>query len=279
LQPAQTQAAAQQQPAASVQTVPQPVQNSETAQQTQSPQNITPQNTAPQNTQQTTPQSAQTFQPAQTTPSAPPQPAAQTINQETQIPQNLLFKLADSTPQTIERYFNNLREILQQVQQELAGRETPDTARVSQEARSLETQIDFAAQVKNQIFVQLPLFHDGQQTLTNLHVYKDAKKSAAGSDDSTALIALETAALGHFETYVRKNSRAIQCQFRLESDAIVSLVRDNIHKLDALLREHNYSLEHFSFLPPGEPYTILSKPDENPVQNINEEMPHFDKRV
>ncbi|MCL2577462.1 MAG: hypothetical protein FWE27_05360 [Defluviitaleaceae bacterium] len=207
------------------------------------------------------------------------QPAYQ--SQSLATPENLLFKLAESTPQTIDRYLNNLREVLSEIQTALADRQTPGTARVLQEVRTLETQIDFSSQIRNQIFVQLPLLHNGEQTQTTLHVYKDAKKSSANSSDSvSALIALDTAALGHFETYVQKNSRGINCQFRLESDEIVKAVRNNIHKLSALLNQSGYSLESFSFLPPGEPYTLLDNPKSitNPTTSPSE-ISHFDERV
>ncbi|MCL1884215.1 MAG: hypothetical protein FWF81_10775 [Defluviitaleaceae bacterium] len=257
----------QMQPQAQPQTTPQtqpPLPQAETP---------TPQPTAPAPEIQPRVATAQPAAPvAQTAaPQAPPPPASP-------LPQNLLFNLAGSTPESIDRYISNLREILTQVQQALSERESPGTARVMQEVRTLEAQIDFTSQVRNQIFVQLPMFHDGQQTLTNLHVYRDSKKSSGSDKTTSALIALETASMGHFETYVRKTSNLVQCQFRLESDKITKTVRENIHKLSELLRESGYSLEHFSFLPPGEPYTILDNP-ENPPPQVSDEMAHFDKRV
>jgi hypothetical protein len=112
------------------------------------------------------------------------------------------------------------------------------------------------------MFVQLPVFHNGQETQTALHVYRDAKKSAAqgGKSSSSALIALDTLNLGHFETYVQKTSQSVNCQFRLRDKHVEQLVRTHIHELEALLREYRYSLDAFSFLPQGEPYTLLDNP-------------------
>ncbi|MCL1845558.1 MAG: flagellar hook-length control protein FliK [Defluviitaleaceae bacterium] len=241
--PAQAETQAETQPA------PQP-----TPQQTVSTQ------TSRQSAPQTTPQTAQ---------SPPASP----------LPQNLLFPLENSTPESITRYIADLRETLAQITQELAGREGPETSRVMQEVRTLESQLDFASQIRNQIFVQIPLYHDGRQTPLNLHVYKDGKKSGGGDgENSSALISLDTATLGRFETYVRKNSRAVQCRFRLENDETVQLVRENIHTLDALLQERGYNLEHFSFLPPGEPYSILDNPAD-PPEPRSDEVSHFDRKV
>jgi len=198
-------------------------------------------------------------------------------------PSPLLFPLENSTPQAIEKYLFELREVLREVQTALAGRETPDAARVLSEARTLEAQVDFTQQIRNQTYVQLPLFHNGQQTQTSLHVYRDAKKSGSGGgngESTSALIALDTAALGHFETYVQKNARGINCQFRLESDEIVAAVRNNIHKLSDLLAQSGYSLDSFSFLPPGEAYTVLDSPKTITHPNAPPgEIPHFDRRV
>ena len=218
----------------------------------------------PQQPQQTT---------AQTAPQAPPPP----------LPANLQFPLANSTPQSIENYLQNLRETLSQIQQQIqqATTSSPDTARVLQEARTLESHIDFTSQIRNQIYVQLPMFHNGEQTLTNLHIYTDAKNSAKGGkkkESSSALIALETANLGHFETYVQKTATAVVCQFRLDNEEITAAVRNNIHKLEALLRDSGYSLEQFSFLPPGEPYTLVNNPSkEAPINST--ELALFDKTV
>ncbi|MCL1862679.1 MAG: hypothetical protein FWF78_03835, partial [Defluviitaleaceae bacterium] len=157
------------------------------------------------------------------------------------LPANLQFPLANSTPRSIENYLQSLREALVQIQQHIqqASTPSPSTARVLQEANTLESHIDFTSQIRNQIYVQLPIVYNGEQTLTNLHIYKDAKKSASGGkkkESSSALIALETANLGHFETYVQKTATAVTCQFRLDNDEITAAVRNNIHKLEALLR-------------------------------------------
>ena len=228
----------------------------------------------------------QAAQSSQSSQAALPQSGAQPTAAQTPqspLPQGLQFHLADSTSQEVTQYLNNLREAIAQVQQALTGRASDDVSRVLQEARTLESHIDFASQIKNQTFVQLPLFHNGQETQMALHVYKDAKKSGGSSSgSSSALIALETAGMGHFETYVQKNASSVHCQFRLESDKVVRAVRDNIHKLDALLKNHNYSLDSFSFLPPGEKYTLLDSPqifdDLTKVPNKTD-VRYFDKKA
>lgn len=203
-----------------------------------------------------------------------------------EAPLRLSFKLAESVPADIDRFFNTLREALRETRQTLTsdGRaETPGADRVLQEIRSLTEHLDFTSQIKNQLFFQLPLYHNGQETHTALHVYKDAKSDRSrGGQTHSALIALDTAQLGHFETYVQKQAQSVTCQFRLRDKTVEQLVRTHIHQLDALLRENKYSLDAFTFLPPGEAYTLLDTPDQlegGTQENGMQASFTFDRRI
>ena len=113
--------------------------------------------------------------------------------------------------------------------------------------------------------MQLPIMVNHQAFNTALYVGKNSKKNKKSENNSSALIALDTAFMGHFETYVQKNGQAIRCQFRLENDRIEQLVRANIHKLDSLLREYQYALEAFTFLIGSEPFSLAKKLEEKAV--------------
>jgi hypothetical protein len=173
------------------------------------------------------------------------------------------FRLEDSGPQDIDRFINSLRDALTETRRVIETRPEPSQAaeRVLREAQTLSEHIDFTAQIKNQLFVQLPVYHNGQDMQTALHVYKDAsKKGGKGDGTASALIALDTLSLGHFETYVQKSARSVSCQFRLDNKRVENLVRAHIHELNALLSEYRYSLDAFTFLPKAEPYTVLNSP-------------------
>lgn len=194
----------------------------------------------------------------------PPVPSPSEQPQTTTQKLRLSFKLPGSAPEDIDRYINTLRDALGEAHKSLSSAQpaTPDTARVMKEIQTLTEQIDFTAQIKNQLFVQLPVYHNGQETQTALYVYKDAKPDRQTGDAvHSALIALDTAYLGHFETYVQKRSRAVTCQFRLRDKAVEQLVRAHMPELNALLSASHYSLEAVSFLPPGESYTVLDSPE------------------
>lgn len=172
----------------------------------------------------------------------------------------LSFPLENSSVADLENFINGLRQALAHAQAAASSSSgNPGVARVIQSIRALAEYIDFAQQIKNQIFVQVPIAVGDQQFNTALYVNKDGTigKNKSKKDGYAALIALDTAFLGHFETYVQKTGQAVRCQFRLEDEEIENLVRANIHKLDAQLKEYRYILESFTFLVGDRPFTLL----------------------
>jgi hypothetical protein len=99
---------------------------------------------------------------------------------------------------------------------------------------------------------------------SSLYIKKDKKNANKNKKGyGSALIALDTMCLGHFETYVIKEGNDIRCQFKLESKEIENLVRENIHKLEAQLGEYKYVLESFSFIPGGKSFTLLDTMEDD----------------
>jgi len=218
--------------------------------------------------------------------SIPQQTSPNIINQtnlNSNLPQNLIFNIKNSSSQDIEKFVNSLKEIITQVNETLTNAGTEESRNILAETKTLETFLDFTSQLRNQTYIQLPMFIGGQESQAELHVYKDTKKLSNNSGNTaSALIALETANLGHFETYVQKNEKSITCQFRLKDEKVVQAVRDNIHRLNDLLKSYNYNLDSFSFLPQSEPYTVLTSPKvfEDIIETPkNTNIPHFDKKA
>ena len=176
------------------------------------------------------------------------------------LPSYWSLPLQGSTTADIENFINNLRAVLEQAQAQLAGanQNNPGIARVLKDIQTLTEYIDFTSQLKNQAFVQIPLNINDQIFNTAMYVNKDGKAGQKNKKNTgSALVALDTAFLGHFETYVQKDGAAVHCQFRLENEEIENLVRANIHLLDNQLKEHKYILESFTFLVGDRPFTLL----------------------
>jgi flagellar hook-length control protein FliK len=186
----------------------------------------------------------------------------------------------ESAPQDISRFMNMLRGALTEIRGVLTAEpaDSPAAAQVLQETSAILSQIDFMSQIKNPLFVQIPLLHDGQEMQATLHILRNPKRENEGKNNASALIALDTASLGLFEALVQKNANAVTCQFRLRDEQVEQLVRANIHALGNLLNEKHYSLNGFSFLPRGEPYTVLDSPA--PAEDIPAvDVRAFDRRA
>ncbi|MCL2400888.1 MAG: hypothetical protein FWC91_14240 [Defluviitaleaceae bacterium] len=187
------------------------------------------------------------------------------------LQKKLSLPLESSSVQNMENFVNNLREILAQATLIAENSQhDPSTARVLRDIQVLTEKMDFTNQIKNQIYVQVPLTINDQTFNTALFVNKDGKNGQKSKKDSgSALIALDTAWLGHFETYVQKEKQAIHCQFKLKSEEVEQLVRANIHKLDAQLKEYSYILESFTFVINDQPFTILDAAKQENSLNLD----------
>ena len=195
-----------------------------------------------------------------------------------ELQKKLSLPLENSTIQNMEDFVNNLRDVLAQAT--LAAEQSqndPATSRVLRDIRALTEQMDFTHQIKNQIYVQVPLTINDQTFNTALFVNKDGKGGQKNKKDSgSALVALDTAFLGHFETYVQKEKQAVHCQFKLENEDIEQLVRANIHKLDEQLKEYRYSLESFTFIINDQPFTVLDSLKEEKSLNMDKNIRRSD---
>ena len=171
---------------------------------------------------------------------------------------SMSIPLQSNTVKEVERFINGLREVLSLAQLAMSS-STDDTgaSRVMEDIQILMDHIDLASQIKNQIFVQIPVTVEGQTFNTTLYVNKDSDGQKKTNGSGSALIALDTISLGHFETYVQKEAQSVRCQFRLENEETEYLVRANIHRLDALLKDHRYNLESFTFLIGDKHFSVL----------------------
>lgn len=174
----------------------------------------------------------------------------------------LLLKPSEGNPQEITRYVAALRSRLVEIIQETRDAPGPAAARVAAAAREIINHIDFAAQIRTQIYVQLP-YSMGQQDVA-LHVFKDARKSKASDARgvTSAYISLDTLNLGHFEAYVQKKDKSVHCQFRLGSEEGARLVGENIERLGSLLEDFGLTLASHSCKQSDEVFTVLQKPEK-----------------
>ncbi|MCL1988973.1 MAG: flagellar hook-length control protein FliK [Firmicutes bacterium] len=230
-------------------------------------------------------QLSETVQTSQTSQTQPPQTAEplplqpQTNLDISNIRKKFSFDWQNGSVNDLERFVNEMREILERAT--AATNNSPNAqnsisaTRVLQDLQTLSEYIDFSAQIRNQTFVQVPVVVNDQIYNTALYTNKDKTQKKTNNNVQTALIALDTAFLGHFETYLKKDNNNLQLQFRLETPKIENLVRENIHKLSSALKDHQYILESFNFVVNDKPFTILDNLDDK-KQSLNHPNTLFD---
>ncbi len=122
---------------------------------------------------------------------------------------------------------------------------------------NLRQNIQFTTQVKQCEYFQVPINIDNRDSNGEFYIVKNKKKSHKEGGIVSALIALDTANMGRFETYLVKDGREVECRFRLENDDVTELVKSNITQLEELLRQYNYSLKFCSYQPLSKPFNLL----------------------
>ncbi len=122
---------------------------------------------------------------------------------------------------------------------------------------NLRQNIQFTTQVKQCEFFQVPVNIYNQERNGEFYIVKNNKKTQKAGGTVSALIALDTANMGRFETYLVKDGQEVECRFRLENDKVTELVKSNISQLEDLLKQYNYLLKLCSFQNLTKPFNLL----------------------
>ncbi|MGE5473116.1 MAG: flagellar hook-length control protein FliK [Ignavibacteriales bacterium] len=88
-------------------------------------------------------------------------------------------------------------------------------------------------------FVQIPLNIWGKETNGQLYVLKKEKRKIDPSNASLFL-SLDMPNLGLTEVFVKVQGKNVECNFRMENEDLVSLLKENSHKLAQSLNAYGY---------------------------------------
>ena len=142
--------------------------------------------------------------------------------------------------------------------------------------------LELASQLRDSFYTQIPLSFAGHANLTaELFVFRDkASKRGDRGDISTALVALDTVALGHLETYITKTGKRLNLQFRLESKEVEALLQNSIDQLRSAFLSKGYHIDSVSFKTLQDPFTITSKHEHlTPKEQPHTKRTSFDVRI
>lgn len=161
----------------------------------------------------------------------------------------------------LKEFYNNLSAKL--IDMSNVVKDSVDLKNVQKQTNNLKESIAFLDQLKNNTYLQFPVSTNNSNTNTELFIFKDKRSKKSTSLSASALISLDLSSLGHFEVYVQKSKNDINCQFRVENNAIEKIVRNNIEILNKLFENTGLVLSNYSFKEITEKFSIFdSNPDE-----------------
>lgn len=119
--------------------------------------------------------------------------------------------------------------------------------------------VDFMQFAKENVYLQLPLKINDNEANCELLVFKDKKRKKGAKDGVSAIIGLDTANLGRYETYIHKIGNDINLQFRLKNDDVIKITKENLYKLDGLLKQHNLNIASVTYKTVENSFTLITK--------------------
>lgn len=163
----------------------------------------------------------------------------------------------------IDEKLNDILETVSKLRAEMRkSGETPRLAAknpVADTVERLAENIRFQNEIKNSVFVQIPMMVNNKETNAEIYVFKDKKSKKTNASAKSALISLDLLALGHFEAYVHKRGTAVSCQFRVQNGDVQKLIEEHAAKFAEQMDNHGYKLELLMFKQIGDNFTILDR--------------------
>ncbi len=136
------------------------------------------------------------------------------------------------------------------------GDDTEIGRKIRVELQEIDKKLAFANEIKNTMYFNIPINLNGQDTHLRVNVHKEKKVKKTDEEPISAVISLDTANLGIFETYIQKNKKNLNFQFRLERENTEALIRQNMAQLETLLSPYGFKIDSISFRRIGETFEI-----------------------
>ncbi len=186
------------------------------------------------------------------------------------------FDLKTENKADVDKFLNETNNRLDKAIKLLEKNDSPEAKKLMENMITQRESVDFMNFTKNNLYLQMPLSINQNQTNGELLVFKDKKKAKNSNGSVSAIIGLDTATLGRYETYIAKTGNSIELQFRLESKEIVELTKNNFGKLTELLHDHNLFISNVKYKTIEDPFTMVTKeeqildlPENNTLPNYN----------
>ena len=142
---------------------------------------------------------------------------------------------------------------------ERAGKRLPPSEiKLHSELKNLGDNLRFISQLKDLIYVQIPLVVNERKTACELYVFKHGGRAKRADGSVCALVCLDTANLGRVEAYIVKDNRSVLCQFRVPEGEDGEPFRSNVRLLADGLMRYGYTLGGCTFIERTEAFGLIS---------------------
>lgn len=171
------------------------------------------------------------------------------------------FDFKNSSTEDLNEFFEEIAHISKNINENMANMGENKIDNIINNLDNLNKNIDFMNNMKNNIFLQIPLNINNFSTTAELFVFsnKKNKNKSSKNNSGSALLSLNLLNLGKLEVYINKINNDISCQFRLENDNTKNIVKNNIQLLNNYLKNKNLTLKDVSFKDLDESFTLISQ--------------------
>ncbi|MFZ5352586.1 MAG: flagellar hook-length control protein FliK [Bacillota bacterium] len=144
---------------------------------------------------------------------------------------------------------------------------------------NLKENIDFMRNINQyNSYLQLPVLVNESKSTAELYVFKDKKKGKTIDPyNATILVALDLKNLGHLESLINVNKKAVNVTFRVEDKSIGDLIKASASMLQEALDVKGYTLSPIKVIKLEQSFSLLTL--EEMINESSAERLHFDARI
>lgn len=170
------------------------------------------------------------------------------------------FEFKDSSNEELNRFFEDLSIISKNLKDNINNFSESNSDTIINNLDNLNKNIDFMSNLKNNMFLQIPININNFSTTAELIIFsnKKNKNNNSKNNSGSALISLNLLYLGKLEVFINKINNDISCQFRLEKDVTKNLVKENIDLLNDYLKDKNFNLKDVTFKDLDESFSLIN---------------------
>lgn len=191
----------------------------------------------------------------------------------------LKFTPKGDSPKEIDEFLNKTNAKIDEAIKVLENSKDPASQKLLETLLNHKETVTFMQYAKDNIYVQMPLNINGEDTNGELLVFKDKNSKKSKSGGVSAIVGLDTVNLGRYETYIQKLDNKVNLQFRLESEEIIKLTKENLPKLSNLLSKYNLAIDSVAYKTIDSSFSIITDDIENEEKEIVMPSVKFDVKL